>query len=146
MDFIENLLAERLDEAKLDLEDKLVSILAKKLEESKTLLGQRVYALDEYMNNVVQRRGRLKFVRLRVRSGKVQRRKKFSAVKGWTLRRGHLIRMRASEKLHRKLGARRAKIKRRSEKARIHRRTIIAMRKRRALGLRAWSVHPQHHR
>lgn len=102
--------------------------------------------LDETKHYVptTRRMGRLKLIRVRIRSGKVQRRKKLSAVKGWTLRHGRLIRMRPAEKLHRRLAARRAKIKRRSKKALIHRKTVIAMRKRRNLGLRAWSAHPHY--
>jgi hypothetical protein len=85
--------------------------------------------------SAVRRVGRLNYVRVRVRRGKVQRRKKVSAVKGWTLRKGTLRRMRPSERLHRRLGARRGKIKRRSKMARIRRRQAFAMRKRRSLGL-----------
>jgi hypothetical protein len=95
---------------------------------------QKRRQLDEY-RKTVRRIGRLNYISIRVRRGKVQRRKKVSAVKGWTLRGGHFIRIRASERLHRRLGARRAKIKRRAMKSRIRRRTAFAMRKRRSLGL-----------
>ena len=45
----------------------------------------------------VQKMGRKKLIRARVRGGKVQRRKVVSAVKGYTIRRGRLVRMSPSE-------------------------------------------------
>lgn len=83
----------------------------------------------------VRRMGRLKIIRIRIRNGKVQRRKKLSAVKGYTTRGGRIIRMTATERRHRKLGARRARIKRRSKRARINMKLHRALRRRRSLGL-----------
>lgn len=100
---------------------------------------EEVEPVKEETENVqeanVQRIGRLKLIRIRIRNGKIQRRKKLSAVKGYTLRGGRLQRMTAMERRHRKLGARRAKIKRRSERARIRIKTRRSLRKRKALGL-----------
>ena len=62
----------------------------------------------------VQKMGRKKLVRARVRSGKIQRRKMLSAVKGYTIRGGKLVRMPATERLKRKISARKAKMKRRA--------------------------------
>ena len=62
---------------------------------------------------------RIRRIRLRIRNGKVQRNVKKSGVKGYTLRGGRLIRMSTTERLHRKRGARRGKIKRRAKMARI---------------------------
>lgn len=62
---------------------------------------------------------RIRRIRVRIRNGKVQRNVKKSGVKGYTLRGGRLIRMSVQEKLHRKRGARRGKIKRRAKMARI---------------------------
>lgn len=62
---------------------------------------------------------RIRRIRVRIRNGKVQRNVKKSGVKGYTFRGGHLIRMSAQEKLHRKRGARKGKIKRRAKMARI---------------------------
>lgn len=84
----------------------------------------------------IQRMGRIKLVRLRIRNGKIQRRKKMSAVPGYTLRGGRIIRMTPLERRHRKMGARRAKIKRRAEKSRIRIKTIRSLRKRKALVIR----------
>jgi hypothetical protein len=61
---------------------------------------------------------RIRRVRVRIRGGKVQRNVKSSNVQGFTYRGGRLQRMSATEKRHRKMGARRAKIKRRASKAR----------------------------
>lgn len=91
---------------------------------------------EEFIDEAnVQRSGRLKIIKARVRGGKVQRRKKLSAVKGYTLRGGKLVRMSPTERRKRKLGARKAKIKRRRTLNRAlmkRRRSLI---KRKALGL-----------
>ena len=79
--------------------------------------------------------GRTKVVKVRIRGGKVQRRKKFSAVKGFTLRGGRLVRMSPAEKLHRKMGARIAKIKRKSKAARSLIKRRRSLMKRKSMGL-----------
>jgi hypothetical protein len=84
----------------------------------------------------VQKMGRKKLIRLRIRGGKVQRRKQFSAVKGYTIRKGKMVRIPPSERLKRKLGARRAKIKRRAKMARALLKRKRSLRKRRSLGLK----------
>ena len=83
----------------------------------------------------VQKMGRVKLIRARVRGGKVQRRKKVSAVKGYTLRGGKLTRMSAKERLDRKRGARRGKIKRKAKLARALIKRKRSLRKRKSLGL-----------
>lgn len=84
----------------------------------------------------VQRMGRTKIIRLRVRGGKVQRRKKLSAVKGYTIRGGKVVRMTPSERLRRKRGAKRAKVKRRAKMARALIKRKRSLRKRKSLGLK----------
>jgi hypothetical protein len=84
----------------------------------------------------VQKMGRKKLIKLRVRGGKVQRRKMVSAVKGYTIRGGKMIRMTTSERMKRKLGARRAKIKRRAKLARALIKRKRSLRKRASLGLK----------
>lgn len=79
---------------------------------------------------------RIRRVRVRIRNGKVQRNKKVSAVKGYTMRKGRLTRMSSAERRHRKMGARRAKIKRRSEKSRIRRKLRQSLRRRHSMGLK----------
>lgn len=83
----------------------------------------------------VMKIGRMKLIRARVRNGKVERRKKVSAVKGFTLRGGKLVRMSPTEKMHRKMGARRGKIKRRAKMARALIKRRRSMMKRKSLGL-----------
>ena len=83
----------------------------------------------------VQKMGRKKLIRARVRGGKVQRRKVFSAVKGYTIRGGKLVRMQPRERLKRKLAARRAKIKRRAKMARALVKRKRSLRRRASLGL-----------
>ena len=89
--------------------------------------------LDENRN--VQKMGRTKIVRARVRGGKVQRRKKVSAVKGYTIRGGKLTRMPSSERIKRKISQRKAKIKRKAKAARALIKRKRSLRKRKALGL-----------
>lgn len=83
----------------------------------------------------VQHSGRTKLVKIRVRHGKVQRRKKLSDSKGYTIRDGRVIRMTAQELRHRKMGAKKAKAKNRSHRAAIIRARKISLRKRHGLGL-----------
>ena len=79
--------------------------------------------------------GRVKLIRARIRKGKIQRRKKLSAVKGFRLKAGKLKRMTAAEKRKRKLGARRAKFKRKAKRSRIKVALRRSLRRRKAMGL-----------
>lgn len=83
----------------------------------------------------VQRMGRKKLIRARVRGGKVQRRKVVSAVKGYTIRGGKLTRMTSSERLRRRISQRKGKMKRRAKLARALIRRKRSLRKRKSLGL-----------
>jgi hypothetical protein len=91
-------------------------------------------------NRNVIRVGRTKIIRARVRTlgGKVriQRRKKFSAVKGWTIRGGKLKRMPSSERIKRRISQRKAKIKRKAKMARALIKRKRSMRRRQSLGLK----------
>jgi hypothetical protein len=78
---------------------------------------------------------RVKIIKARIRGGKIQRRKKVSNVAGMTLRGGKLQRMSAAERRRRKMGARRAKIKRKSKMNRALMKRQRSLRKRKALGL-----------
>jgi hypothetical protein len=79
---------------------------------------------------------RIRRIRVRIRNGKVQRNVKKSGVKGYTLRGGHLIRMSTTERMHRKRGARRGKIKRRAKMARALMKRRRSLRKLRSFGAR----------
>jgi hypothetical protein len=91
--------------------------------------------LDEANKNVIKQ-GRTKIVKARVRGGKVQRRKRLSAVKGYTIRGGKLKRMSMAERLRRKRGQRRGKIKRKAKMARALMKRKRSMRRRASLGLK----------
>jgi hypothetical protein len=106
-----------------DIKLALNAILSEKLDFLKMHLASN---LDE---------ARVKIVKARVRGGKIQRRKKVSNVKGYTLRGGKLTRMSSSEKLKRKMGARKAKIKRKAKMARALIKRKRSLRKRASLGL-----------
>lgn len=99
------------------------------------IISQHRGVNESHKKNNVTKQGRLKLIRVRVRGGKVQRRKKVSAVKGFTVRGGHVTRMSAAERRHRRMGARKAKIKRRSKKAQIHRKLVKSLRKRKQMGI-----------
>lgn len=79
--------------------------------------------------------GRIKIVQARIRNGKVQRRKKVSNVAGMTIRGGKLTRMSPAERRRRKMGARRAKIKRKGKMSRILQKRKRSMRRRQSMGL-----------
>ena len=84
----------------------------------------------------VQKMGRKKIIRARVRGGKVQRRKVVSAVKGYTIRSGKLIRMSPAERRRRKLGQRKGKLKRKAKLARELIKRKRSLIKRKSLGLK----------
>lgn len=84
----------------------------------------------------VQKMGRKKLIRARVRGGKVQRRKVVSAVKGFTIRKGKLTRMTSAERMRRRVAQRKAKIKRKAKAARALIKRKRSLRKRKSLGLK----------
>lgn len=147
--FVDEILSSDVSEAKETLNQYLKHLVDEKLSQVKTRLSAEMAdeldeevldddeeeeLLDEGIRNVLKT-GRTKLVRVRVRKGKVQRRKKLSAVKGWTIRGGKLTRMSPLERRHRKLAARRAKLKRRSKLRQSLRKRSMSLRKRRAMGL-----------
>jgi len=93
---------------------------------------EEVEALDE----AVQHSGRLNIIKARIRKGKVQRRKKVSAVAGYTLRGGKLTRMTPTERRKRRLGQRRGKIKRRRQMSRTLIKRKRSLVKRKAIGIK----------
>jgi len=126
--------------AKALLEARIEEIFFEKLEEIKERLAFEIYgdyeeSLDESALHNVQKIGRAKLIKLRVRGGKVQRRKKLSDVKGYTLRGGQMVRMSTTERRNRRMAARKAKIKRRTKINQILRKRKISLRKRRNIGL-----------
>jgi hypothetical protein len=95
-------------------------------------------SVADYMDNDEEEQldeARIKIIKARIRGGKIQRRKKVSNVAGMTLRGGKLQRMSPAERRRRRMGARRAKIKRRSKMNRALMKRQRSLRKRKALGL-----------
>ena len=89
--------------------------------------------LDEAQN--VRIVGKKKLIKARVRGGKVQRRKVVSAVPGYKVVGNQVKRESPKERLDRKRGARKAKIKRRAKMARALVKRKRSIRKRQAMGL-----------
>lgn len=140
-DFVSKILSNQLNEAKEALENRIEELIDEKLDLLKQKIAADLYdeiglevRLEEGIRNVLKT-GRTKVVRVRIRKGKVQRRKKFSAVKGWTFRGGKLTRMSPIERRNRKMAARRSKFKRRAKLRQSLRKRQMSLRKRRAMGL-----------
>ena len=136
MSLVNCFLSGNLDGARKLIDERIRELFEEKLE----LIKQRMVAEESEKLGLteanVQKMGRMKLVRIRVRAGKVQRRKKLSTVKGYTIRGGKLVRMSSQERRHRKMGARKAKFKIRSKKNQILRKRKISLRKRKAMGVR----------
>ena len=138
MKLIDYIIFGNLDKARELIESRLVEIANQKIVELKKKIAAEQYEkmgveLDEAN---IQKMGRTKLIRVRIRAGKVQRRRKVSSVPGYTFRGGKMVRMSASERRKRKLGARKAKFKRRSKMSQILRKRKMSLRKRKAMGVR----------
>jgi hypothetical protein len=83
----------------------------------------------------IQRMGRTKLIRVRIRKGKVQRRIKKSAVPGFTIRGGKLKRITPQEHRHRMMAVKRSKFKRRAKLKQSMRKRQRSIMKRKAMGL-----------
>ena len=131
-DIVEKILSNKLIDAQSLLEDKIYEILEDKLTEIKARMALEMFDLDE---GNIQKMGRTKLVKIRIRGGKVQRRKKVSGIKGYTMRKGRMIRMSAQERRNRKMAARRSKFKRRAKLGQALRKRKMSLRRRGSLGL-----------
>ena len=131
-DIVEKILSNKLIDAQSLLEDKIYEILEDKLTEIKARMALEMFDLDE---GNIQKMGRTKLVKIRIRGGKVQRRKKVSGIKGYTMRGGRMIRMSAQERRNRKMAARRSKFKRRAKLGQALRKRKMSLRRRGSLGL-----------
>lgn len=132
-DFVSSIFEGNLIEAQRILEDRIEQLIEEKLQ----LIGIKVAKeLDADLNEAnVLKQGRTKLIRIRIRKGKVQRRVKKSAVKGFVFRGGKLTRMTPMERRHRKLAARRAKLKRKAKMGQSIRKRFRALQKRKAMGV-----------
>jgi hypothetical protein len=135
-DFVSKVLAGKLTEAKEALTHRIEGLLDEKLQQVKQNIADEIYGkcVTEGIRNVLKT-GRTKIVRVRIRKGKIQRRKKLSGVKGWTFRGGKLTRMSPLERRNRKVAAKRSKFKRRAKMRQSLRKRQMSLRKRRAMGL-----------
>jgi hypothetical protein len=136
MSLIACFLSGDLTEARKLIDERIKELFEQKLEIIKQRIVKEESEKLKLSEANIQKLGRTKIVRVRIRAGKVQRRKKFSTVPGYTIRGGKLVRMSAQERRHRKMGARRAKIKIRSKKNQILRKRNMSLRKRKAMGVR----------
>ena len=128
-DFVQCIFEGKLKEAKEHLVERIEELVSEKLEDIE------VEIIDDLTEGNIQKMGRTKLIRVRIRKGKVQRRVKKSAVKGFTIRGGKLTRMSPQERRHRKMAARRSKFKRRSKMKQSLRKRVLSIRKRKAMGL-----------
>jgi len=137
-DFVSKLLNGNVLEAKEILQKKLDELADEKLTHRKAEIASSMFdVLDEA--NVVKT-GRTKVIKVRFRRNAkgrivVQRRKKLSAVKGYTTRGGKLVRMSPAERRNRKLAARKSKFKRRAKLRQSIRKRTMTMRRRSSMGL-----------
>jgi hypothetical protein len=128
--------------AKSILDEKIKNLVDEKLNQIKIRLAVEIYeevgvevdfVTEE--TSAVTKMGRTKLIRVRIRKGKIQRRKTLSATKGYTIRGGHLTRMSPLEHRHRMVSAKRAKFKRLVKMQQIVRNRSRSLRKRHNLGL-----------
>ena len=139
-DFVSKLLQDKIVEAKEVLNQRIQDLVNERLNQVKLRITAEMYddfeiEEEEIFEANVQKMGRTKLIRVRFRAGKVQRRVKKSAVPGFTIRGGKLVRMLPQERRRRKMAARRSKFKRRSKLRQALRKRTMTLRKRKAMGL-----------
>jgi hypothetical protein len=139
-DFVSKLLQDKIVEAKEVLGQRIQDLVNEKLTQVKLRITAEMYddfeiEEEELSEANVQKMGRTKLIRVRFRAGKVQRRVRKSAVPGFTIRGGKLVRMLPQERRRRKMAARRSKFKRRSKLRQALRKRTMTLRKRKAMGL-----------
>jgi hypothetical protein len=142
--FVSKLLSNNVLEARNILDEKLKGIIENKINQIKLRLAAEMFEecgaevdfeIEDISEGNIMKMGRTKMVRIRIRGGKVQRRKKLSAVPGFTIRGGKMVRMSPMERRHRKMAARRAKFKRRAKMQQALRKRRISLRRRGTYGL-----------
>ena len=134
---IDAILSNDLLEAKRILDERLDELADDALTDVKDDMALEMFDvdLDELEEGNIMKMGRTKMIRVRIRGGKIQRRKKLSAVKGYTTRGGKLVRMSPVERRNRKMASRRSKFKRRAKLRQSLRKRKISLRRRSAMGL-----------
>jgi hypothetical protein len=134
---IDAILSNDLLEAKRILDERLDELADDALTDVKDDMALEMFDvdLDELEEGNIMKMGRTKMIRVRIRGGKIQRRKKLSAVQGYTTRGGKLVRMSPVERRNRKMASRRSKFKRRAKLRQSLRKRKISLRRRSAMGL-----------
>jgi len=134
---IDAILFNDLLEAKRILDERLNELADDALTDVKDDMALEMFGvdLDELEEGNIMKMGRTKLIRVRIRGGKIQRRKKLSAVQGYTTRGGKLVRMSPVERRNRKMASRRSKFKRRAKLRQSLRKRKISLRRRSAMGL-----------
>lgn len=129
---VEHIRNRKLNEAKAILFQKIQEEVEVVLEDRKRWLQAETILSDE--EKQVLDEARFHIVRLRIRRGKIQRRKKVSNIKGYTFRGGRMIKMSPRERRNRRISQRRGKIKRRSKMTRSLQKRKRSMRRLNAFG------------
>jgi hypothetical protein len=143
-DLVTHIVSENAVAFKESMKQRLTELVNEKINQVKMRVANDMYegiSLDvdfveeELYEGNIQKMGRTKLIRVRIRGGKVQRRKKLSSVKGYTIRGGKMIRMSPQERRNRKMASRRSKFKRRAKLRQSLRKRKISLRRRKAMGL-----------
>jgi hypothetical protein len=139
-DFVFKLLQNKIVEAKEVLNQRIQDLVNERLNQVKLRIAVEMYddvdfEEEDLSEANIQKMGRTKLIRVRIRKGKVQRRVKKSSVAGFTIRGGRLVRMSPLERRRRKLAARRSKFKRRAKLKQSLRKRALSLRRRKAMGL-----------
>lgn len=131
-ELIDAIVHDKLVDIKRLVSERMTTLVREKCDIVKLrLVAEKFDDLNEAPN--VTKLGRTKIIRVRVRGGKVQRRKKLSAVPGYTIRGGQLTRMSSTERLNRKMAERKNKYKRRTKIKQSLRRRRMSLKRRQAL-------------
>jgi len=146
MNFINSILKNKLDEARLELSNRLNEITAKRLAEAKRYVEadmfEEVEVLDEAGNRNLIKMGRITKVRRRIRRNAkgrivVQKNRRRSGIKGYRIAGNTVKRIPATERLRKaRLLKRSWKTTRRAKIRRTLLKRKLSMRRRASLGLR----------
>lgn len=139
MSITKDIVAGKLTEARSKINSRMEELMESFAMEFKKRLVAEMYA-DDFEVETLEEGKRFNIVRVRIRKGKVERRKKVSNMPGYTFRKkgggpAKLVRMSPIERRKRKISQRRGAIKRRSKMARIQQKMKRVRLKRRSLGL-----------
>jgi len=145
-ELVSKLLSDKIEEARNILDLKIKDLIEEKINQFKIQIATEMFGdtgvemYFEETNSTVQRSnvqkmGRTKIIKFRVRKGKIQRRRKFSTVKGYTVRGGKMTRMMPAERRHRHIASIKSKFKRKAKLVITLRKRRISLRKRKSVGL-----------